>query len=73
MLLISFVWDSKDMTITSDLLAKESTLLRVFDVAGRELYIQDFLILKGTYFSKPLVSDSWDLYYFYLDGRICEN
>ena len=38
-----------EITITSDLLAAESAVLRVFDVAGRELYVQDFLILKDTY------------------------
>lgn len=30
-------------------MAAESAMLRVFDVVGRELYIQDFLILKDTY------------------------
>jgi hypothetical protein len=38
-----------EITITSDLLVAESAVVRVFDVAGRELYSQDFLISKDTH------------------------
>jgi hypothetical protein len=48
MLITSLVWGSR-VVITSDLWAAESAVLRVFDVAGRELYLRDFLILKETY------------------------
>jgi hypothetical protein len=48
MLITSLVWGSR-VVITSDLWAAESAVLRVLDVAGRELYLRDFLILKETY------------------------
>lgn len=38
-----------EMTITSDLLVAESAVVHVFDVAGRLLYSQDFLISKESH------------------------